>query len=203
MKLALISDTHGMLPSINDFDGASAVIHAGDIGPDHGVREWIRNIYIPWQEELQAKGIPVYATLGNHDFPDKWGDVDGILIDTSVKIKDLNVWFSPWSVKFYDWAWMRNEQDLTEIYNNIPVDTDIIVSHTPPYKIRDSYGDKYCGSKALRVRMQEIPTLKWLICGHIHEARGTTKFNNICVMNVASVDEMYHPLEERITWLEI
>lgn len=205
MKLALISDTHGMLPDPKLFDGADTILHAGDIGPDYSVNQWIQRTYVPWVGKLDTMGIPVYAALGNHDFPNNWNiEVPSIYIDEERKIGDFNVWFSPWSPTFGDWAWMRSESALAEIYADIPADTHIIVSHSPSYQLCDMNAQgEHCGSKALRVRMQELPDLKFVICGHIHEGRGEKAFKNIRVINASCVDEHYSMWDNPITWLEV
>lgn len=202
MKLALISDTHGMLPDPELFDGVDAILHAGDVGPDYNVREWISSTFIPWQDALPC---PLYATLGNHDFPDKWNiEIPNIYLDEERKIGDLNVWFSPWSPTFGSWAWMRSEPALTEICQQIPDDTHIIVSHSPPYQLCDMNAQgEHCGSKALRVRMQKLPDLKFIICGHIHEGRGEKALGGVRVINASCVDEHYSMWDNPITWLEV
>lgn len=202
MKLALISDTHGELPDPELFEDADAIIHAGDIGPDMDVKAWIRNVWEPWVGKVEA---PVYATFGNHDFPAKWGMVDNqIYADTYAVIGGHKIWFSPWSPRFYNWAWMKSEPELSEIYRKIPDDINIIISHSPPYQCCDqNIEGEHCGSKALRVRMQELPNLRYLICGHIHEAYGMKMLGETTILNVASVNERYEPRVDQIVWLEI
>ena len=63
MRLALISDTHGMLPE--DIPDCDAIIHAGDIGPDRNTHQWWDETFRPWAVKA---GVPIYATFGNHDF---------------------------------------------------------------------------------------------------------------------------------------
>jgi len=40
VKVALIADTHSHLPAAGWFDQCSAILHAGDIGPDRGIAIW-------------------------------------------------------------------------------------------------------------------------------------------------------------------
>lgn len=205
MKLALISDTHGDLPQIDLFKGADAVLHAGDIGPDYNVQDWCYSRFHLWHHRLtQDLNIPFYGTYGNHDFPDRWPPYPYIKINELVQIGSKKIWFSPWSPLFGSWAWMLAEPDLMREYEKIPPDTNIIVSHSPPYQICDrTLRGEPVGSKALRVRMMELPQLEYVICGHIHEARGRAKLDQIQVLNVASKDEYYNLRQEPITWLDI
>ena len=64
-------------------------------------------------------------------------------------------------------------------------DVDILVTHSPPYGILDvSNKGNYCGSKALLKEVHRIKP-KLHLFGHIHEARGNTKINQIIYCNVA------------------
>lgn len=207
MKVALISDTHGQLPDPDLFEGADLIIHAGDVGPDYQRPQWFAQAFEPWQHALPA---PLWGTWGNHDFPDKTPAVDNFLISELRGLGGELVWFSPWSPTFGGWAWMRSEPELTEIYSKIPTNTTVIVSHTPPYHLCDwteKFGQVHCGSKALRVRMGELPNLHTVVCGHIHEGgreallkRDDNK--DIRVLNVSCVDEEYRMIKEPIVWVE-
>lgn len=206
MNLALISDTHGQLPDPAMFRGADAILHAGDVGPDYQVDTWIVQTFLPWLHIVQERmNIPFYGTFGNHDFPSKWSmGGEHLHVNTQLVVGDQRVWFSPWSPTFGGWAWMRSEPDLTELYANIPLDTTMIVSHTPPYQLVDKTGrGEHVGSKALRVRMQELPQLTHVVCGHIHEARGDSGIGSIRVLNVACVDEQYEMRRDPIVWLNL
>ena len=213
MKIAMISDTHGLLPDPSLFEGADLILYAGDIGPDRGVEEWINKQFRPWCNTLNEMGIEFWATYGNHDDPKKWGvhpDLP-IVVDGWRILGDLKVWFSPWSVRFGDWHWMLDETRLTEKYAQIPVNCKIVGSHKQMFQARDANVDgTLCGSKALRVRMRELTSPKSiLICGHIHESHGYADTEFADVYNVASLYGLNEPnrfgqqREEPITWLEL
>lgn len=211
IRLALISDTHGMLPDPKLLDGADYVLHAGDIGPDRGVGQWIPFAWQHWCDVIADEhDAEVLATLGNHDFPDKWGGANNIFVNQQLVLHDedtdesVNLWFSPWSPRFFDWAWMKTEEDLAVEYAKIPTDTDILISHTPPFGLCDNTlrGERV-GSRALRQRLEELPNLKHVVCGHIHEGRGKATLDNIIIHNVACVDEYYKPRTPLVTWLEV
>lgn len=205
MKLALISDTHGFLPEIPP--GMDAVIHAGDIAVDQGfVPNYIDEIY-PWAARL---GIPVYATFGNHDFAGQEarippGQPDNLhfLVDKEQLIGGVKFWFSPWSNRFGNWAYMLNEEGLAAKYARIPDDVEIIVSHGPP----KGFGDRtlsleHAGSRSLGHRAVELPNLRYIITGHIHEARGEYQMGRVKVLNVTVVNEWYEHVHAPIV-LEI
>ena len=213
MRIALISDTHGHLPSTELFEGADLILHAGDIGPHYNVQEWQVTTFAPWLHQLRQKmDIPFWGTLGNHDFGKNWGlDLDfPIIVDDVVLARGMKIWFSPWSPRFGNWAWMREEPELTEFYSQIPVDVDIVVSHSPMFGALDANIDgTLCGSKALRVRLREIARTRdisqrpLLVCGHIHEAKGYLDAEFADVYNVSCLDESYQMRPDPITWIEL
>lgn len=210
MKIALISDTHGMLPQPDEFEGADLILHAGDIGPDREVEQWINQTFRPWLRTVREQmDIPFWSTLGNHDDPQYWlphADLP-FLVDDVMLYGGLKIWFSPWSPRFGSWSWMLDESRLTDKYQQIPVNTDIVVSHSPMFQALDAIGGNWCGSKALRVRMRELKPQELdkpiLVCGHIHEAYGKLDLDFATIYNVASVDKYYQPKQERVVWLEI
>ena len=63
------------------------------------------------------------------------------LQDSSVTIGGLKIWGSPWTLFFFDWAFNLYEDQLREKWEEIPEDTDIIVTHGPPL----GYGNKLTG----------------------------------------------------------
>lgn len=213
MKFALISDTHGWLPSVSALQGADVLIHAGDIGPDYNVEDWIVKQWEPWRERVENElDCRVLPTFGNHDFPDKWaGRKLTIYHDEIVRIGGKKIWFSPWSTELPGWAWQKSEPELFDILSTIPKDVDWIVSHTPPFGLLDklAWTGKSVGAKSLRVIMGELPQLTHVICGHIHEGRGIHRWTpdgqsrEIAVMNVACVDEHYELLSRPITWMDV
>ena len=207
MRMALISDTHGMLPRRELFHGADVVIHAGDIAQDYQQQYWLDRVFFPWCERLE---IPIHATWGNHDNPASCNLTQAppnlhIHVDEAVEIGGVKFWFSPWSPVFGGWSWMRSEDNLLERYARIPKDTEIIVSHTPP---RDACDGTYVapgqrlGSTALKVAAAGLPRLRLIVCGHIHDGRGEGELNGVRVLNVSTVDELYRQHEDPITWLD-
>ncbi len=203
MRLVLGSDFHGYLPkSIPEGD---VMILAGDILPNDDVHSFVRNQLNPWL--LNAPVGRVVMTWGNHDW-DAFNERVGImyafvLVEESVMINGIKIYGSPWSLPFNRWAWMAPERTLKKIYQEIPDDVDVIVSHTPPYGMCDkSNGGQFCGSRSLLARMKSLPKLKLLVCGHIHEARGRDGI----VVNASSVgnrEGYYYPRQDPWTVVDI
>lgn len=202
MKVALISDTHGFLPAIPD--GVDAVLHAGDIGVDRDPVRWFSEALYPWARKV---GVPIYATFGNHDrigerlmVPDPIPTNLRFEVDALIDVLGVPVWFSPWSLRFYDWAFMAGEPALRIKYDKIPEKTQVIVSHGPPFGSGDmTLQSERVGSVALLDRMLNLPELKLVVTGHIHEAHGIHRANGMTrVINCTHVNEYYEPVHEPI-----
>ena len=181
MKILHISDTHGF--EYKHPIDADLIIHSGDCSNykdpyrnEHEVRT-----FIEWYSKLP--GIKIYVA-GNHDTSIGKGlirEIDFIdagiiyLQDTQVTINGFKIHGTPWTKLFHYWAFMLPEDKLEDIWNMIPQDTDILISHGPPYDIRDSsYINKFntekCGSTTLANRIQTIKPK--LVCfGHIHSSQ--------------------------------
>ena len=91
--------------------------------------------------------------------------------------KTLKIWGSPHSLFFPQinpkcMAFTDSEYNLTSIYDKIPDDIDILISHGPPAGILDeNFEGHRCGSQALMNAIERIrPRL--VVFGHIHEQGG-------------------------------
>ena len=84
------------------------------------------------------------------------------------------IWGSPWSAAFCSMAFnVPRGPASTQLYAGIPDDTDVLVSHGPPYGILDRIArdSRHVGCDRLRARTAQIrPRLH--VWGHIHEDRG-------------------------------
>lgn len=80
-----------------------------------------------------------------------------------------------------------------QIYAAIPDDTDVLVTHAPPYGILDRDGSILYGSRELLDRVCSIrPRLH--LFGHIHKAHGMTNDGMTVFSNAAIMDEGYDNL---------
>lgn len=46
-----------------------------------------------------------------------------------VELYGYKIYGSPFSVEFYGWAFMKEIPDLKPIWENIPTETDILITH--------------------------------------------------------------------------
>lgn len=231
VKICAISDTHGSLPS--DLPSADILLIAGDVCPavDHSVSfqgQWIGSNLLSWMKAriMKEQFKHIIFISGNHDFFfEDLMDANRedtfrktlpknvhYLRDNMVELEGLKIWGSPWSNFFCDWAFMRYEDGLDEIYSKIPEGLDILISHGPV----KGYGDcieqvrysRYSG-KAVEPKMEHLGSISLLkhidrcspklcLSGHIHSGNHNIveRVNGNSITKFACVsilDEGYKP----------
>jgi len=209
MKITFISDTHSKHKQIGlHLPGGDMIIHAGDLSSMGHYHE-LENFF-KWFSKVDYK-YKIFIS-GNHD----WGfernpsnvkeileDFPDIIYlqDNSVTIEGIKIYGSPWQPWFFNWAFNlpRDGEELKEKWNNIPEDTDILITHGPSYGKLDTTdrSDKHLGCKLLAERITEIKP-KIHVFGHIHPGSGyvydgDTHFINASVLNDRYVYQ-YKPL---------
>ena len=185
MRILAFSDTHGLLPELV-LSGIDRVLIAGDVCPatNHSPafqRLWLEQRFYPWVEALR---IPVYLALGNHDFVDDFTAPQNLRYGTHAVVDDVLL-FS-WTPKFYQWAWMADEDVIARRLDDIMgEDTPPIwVTHSPPYGVCDEVRKAHQGSKALRKAIEwRCPRL--VVCGHLHEGAPEGRIGETDIRNVS------------------
>jgi Icc-related predicted phosphoesterase len=183
MKIWHISDTHGYHDLLSVPSGVDLVIHSGDAA---NYRDPYRNeheyrTFLIWLESLPIRYKIVVA--GNHDSSlerklitstqmlNDYGVI--YLEDESVHIEDLKIYGSPWTPEFNNWAFNKKRNKINKIWDMIPEDTDILVTHGPPkgvMDISDAHGSReihFCGCSALKKKVLKL-NLQFHMFGHIH-----------------------------------
>lgn len=219
MKIIAISDTHrqhddltGRLP-----DG-DLLIHAGDL-TGVGRREEVENV-LKWLW-LQANRYThgVVFICGNHDlsFDPKFNHKDGrarkpewlinslaeiqsegrvhYLENSGVEIDGLKFWGSPITPWFHGDRWGFNKHrgpDIKEIWNKIPLGTDVVITHGPAAYMGDFtiYDKQYVGCQDLRRVLKDIKPMLH-VAGHIHEGYGYSYDECTTFVNASSCDIHY------------
>ena len=97
------------------------------------------------------------------------------LENSFVEIDQIKIWGSPYSATFgYGWAFnVDRGHDSAQIWNGIPTDTDIVITHGPIYGYGDRTANTYenVGCSDLFHRLNELKT-PLHFAGHIHEGYG-------------------------------
>lgn len=210
MIVDVISDLHGHYPKL---EGGDLLIVAGDLtaqdtqGQHNDFREWVS------EQNYKCK----LFIGGNHDnylttyipYPkDIFFRTGTYLCDSGCEFEGLKIWGSPWTLAFKDMNpkckafTCKTEAQLERKFEKIPGDTDILVTHSPPWGIFDEcvQGNqiKSVGSRSLRAQVMCIaPALH--VFGHIHENGGQVKQSVVTkFVNASHVDEWYRPINKPV-----
>ena len=86
---------------------------------------------------------------------------------------EFKVFGSPYSPVKGNWGFQYPPENAQALWGKIPLDTDILITHTPPkFHCDESKDQESAGCEALREALWRVrPRLS--IHGHVHEARGS------------------------------
>lgn len=193
MKIAVLSDQHGSLPTIPKCD---LMVLSGDLtgGNPRGPRDqsdwywyhWLATDFAEWTE-----GAPyTVAVAGNHDTcleQDSPYPIPNFtyLRDSGCEFGGLKFWGTPWVRKWDTLAFNATDEEMGRQFDLVPRDTDVVVCHMPPFGAGDADGRGHCvGCKWVARTVQRVRP-KLLTCGHIHEGRGVYDLYGTRVVNAA------------------
>ena len=143
MTTTLISDTHGLHHQLQ-LIGGDLLIHAGDVSKYGNEIEIIN--FLEWFK-VQPYTYKIFIA-GNHDWFFENATIESIqtilpkniiyLNDSGVEIEGFKIWGSPIQPTFFDWAFNRDRgEDINKHWQLIPANTDILITHGPPFGILD------------------------------------------------------------------
>lgn len=210
MKVTAISDLHGQLPEL---PGGDLLIVAGDITARDEVSEYIEfGIWLGSQNYRRK-----ILVAGNHDnLMVGWEngmmeDVDYVC-DAETTFEGLKIWGSPWTLTFSGMNpdckafTVDTEEELSEKWELIPRDVDILITHMPPYMIGDKIkGGRHVGSRGLYSWLLYVGRPRLHVFGHIHEGYGKHEVFNghddkmVISINASIMNERYEPVNAPIT----
>jgi len=186
MKAVLISDTHFRHEELIIPDG-DIIIHSGDFA----YNDRTSHHFLDWFSSLDFKYRILVA--GNHDAFFEESGKDKIkkmckeyydiiyLEDEAIEIEGIKFYGSPWTVLYSDWHFMKEDIDLIPFWNNIPSDTEVLITHGPQKGVLDVLSHmgrvENLGSSTLAQRIFELKKLRYHIFGHIHGEAGIKEPN--------------------------
>ena len=193
MKIVAISDTHGKHRELTLPDG-DLIIHAGDFC-HYGSQSDLED-FLSWYKMLDYQTKILIG--GNHDFfaaesGDRFRQMlpSGIIYleDSGIEIYGLKIWGSPVQPDLVQWAFGKKRGlPMKAHWDLIPPDTDILITHTPPYGILDqTRSGRSIGCEELTKRIAELD-LRIHIFGHIHGSYGKCKIGNTQYFNASNMD---------------
>jgi Icc-related predicted phosphoesterase len=201
----------------NTLPKGDVLIHAGDtcnIGSESDVRQFVH-----WFQNLKGFDTKIFIA-GNHDWgfekKEPWlkhyindenlSQSDCVYLeDESFTIEDpkfskpIKFYGTPWQPIFLNWAFNVPRENLHLMWEKIPLDTDVLITHTPPQGILDLtlYGDA-TGCSSLRYYVDEKIKPALHVFGHIHEAYGTMTNSNTLFVNASICTRRYLPSNKPI-----
>lgn len=220
MRITCTADLHGNFPELS---GGDLLIIAGDITGNDSVKAWIA--FFDWLR-AQKYRKKIYIG-GNHDnfltqcctneearsLPVPIEDGFEYLCDNGTEFEGLKIWGSPWTKTFPNMNprckafTVDTEKELFEKWSLIPEDTDILITHSPPYgmfdEVKCSYTGhyKHVGSTSLISKWADLEA-KIHIFGHIHEDYGVISDHDghrlVYYINASHVNELYEPVNKPI-----
>lgn len=124
------------------------------------------------------------------------------LEDSGVEIEGYKIYGSPWSPTFYDWGFnLPRGKAILEKWKKIPTDTDILITHGPPYKILDkTISGSYAGCEDLLNEIKNRIKPKFHIFGHIHEGYGVHEEEGTTFINASTCTLSYRPNNKPIVF---
>jgi Icc-related predicted phosphoesterase len=231
MRIVCISDTHSLHKLMkHELPKGDVLIHAGDISNKGGEIDVTNFIY--WFQNIQGFDTKIFISgnhdhcfekinlphhkgdynwLNNLMGPENLAQSDVYYLEDNFMIierpefsRPLKFYGTPWQPEFYNWAFNlpRMGQELYEKWNNIPTDTDVLITHGPP----NGYGDLVnnwrqpnmnVGCELLRNKIEELnPTLS--VFGHIHEGYGVYNNGKTTFVNASICTPDYRPTNKPI-----
>lgn len=194
MIIDCIGCLHGARPKL---DGGDLLIVTGDLTARDSENEMALFDYWLHEQKYAAKIV----IGGNHDnvLAEKRLKLQfgTYLQDSGCSFNGFKIWGSPWSSRFeginpHCCAFTgENDAEIAPYFDKIPDDVDILITHSPPFTIRDTTADgKQVGSPSLMANhIQRLRPKLWAF-SHIHEGYGQegpyqwngTKYVNCSIM---------------------
>jgi hypothetical protein len=123
----------------------------------------------------------------------------GYGVDTENYVK---IYGSPWQPEFHSWAFNlpKDGWELEQAWEEIPEDTDILVTHGPAFGYLDTIMGQYdnLGCELLTKRIKTIKP-KIHVCGHIHSGYGYVFDGDTHFINASVLDEKYQYTQKPLT----
>lgn len=191
MRILHLSDTHNQHRQLRNLPTADVIIHSGDI-TFAGTGEEVLD-FIEWFGTLNYQYKIFIA--GNHDYSLEGKAQERIqnflpdncyyLYNSGVTIKGINFWGIPFFFSL-------DESNVdSKTYELIPDNTDVLITHRPPYGILDQSNHRRYGSIDLLEALNRThPT--YHLFGHIHDNYGIENNKQTTFVNAAVVDTEYN-----------
>lgn len=186
MTILHLSDTHGLHRQLGALPEADVIVHTGDFtfaGAASEVRDFVDWFcHLPYRYKI--------FIAGNHDDCLWSAKIEGLpknchyLCGSGITIDGVRFWGVP----------MFMGDVVSEKYgamlDDVPDDTDVLLTHQPPQGILDLSGKTHYGSPLVLQAVQRIKPEAHLF-GHVHDQYGAENLHGTLFSNAAVVDDGY------------
>ncbi len=207
MKVVVFSDVHGDYHDIK-FPPGDLLIFAGDFSSRGTLDDVV--LFDEWLGMLDYEYKVIIA--GNHDIAlekigkklaSKFIKNAVYLEDEAVIIKGINIYGTPYQPEFNEWSFNmpRDGKELQDKIDLIPNNTDILITHNPPYGILDNVHTDGCqGCKLLMDAVVNRVRPLYHVFGHLHLNNGVFKGKNTTYINCSIMNEDYDVVNSPISF---
>lgn len=182
VRLVILSDTHRSYT--RPIPVGDVLIHCGD-------SELSKNELDAWAADLSHRAK--LSVAGNMDIAlsderkDRKSSFQHVtyLQDNEQVVSGIKFYGSPWTPEFVGVFQLRNSADAQKVWNKVPSDADVLITHGPPAGVLDrtsrgmGVGDRDLLDLVRNVR----PRVHCF--GHVHESYGTLRENGTLFCNAA------------------
>ena len=197
MRILHLSDTHGKHHLLENLPRADLIIHSGDVSWAGTGKEIVD--FVEWFGALHYQYKIFIA--GNHDYSLDRKKAERIqrflpencyyLYNSGITIEGLKFWGIP----------LFLSDDIagrfSQIAEQIPFDTDVLITHQPPCGILDFANRTTYGCPDLLQVVLKIQP-RYHLFGHIHDAYGIQKTAHTTFVNSALLNENYELTNEPV-----
>jgi len=235
VRLVCLSDTHSMQSSIEfRIPDGDILIHAGDFTRYGLVSEVVQ--FNEWLGTLPHKHKIVIA--GNHElsfdpvtidecrfYMEQVGEKENLnksvtdikslltnctyLEDESLHLMGIKFYGSPWQPRFSHSAFnLTRGPELRSVWDKIPSDTDILITHSPPLGVLDRCrkhtadgGTKPAGRSGCEDLLHQVVRRvkpRYQIFGHVHECYGVMTNGETVFINASTCNKKYEPVNHPV-----
>ncbi len=194
MKILAVSDIHGDLKKLYRLvdsldEKPDAVVVAGDLTP-FGPKKLVPQI----KSALKKVSDYVFAIPGNEDPDDVRKLMDKLKLNMHGKKMELD---DTTLVGFEGARWVETGGEIFIKYDPIhkllrSKGKKVLVTHVPPFNTKADklWTGHHVGSPFLRSLIEDYKP-DFVICGHVHEARGVEKLGKTTVVNTGALADGY------------
>jgi len=183
MKIIHLSDTHGLHRSLRNMPPADLIIHSGDAS-EGTAREMYD--FLNWFFGLDYR-YKIFVA-GNHDLCLYGERIENLPADchylchSGVTIEGIQFWGVPY------FASNESNDDTARLITQIPTQTEVLISHRPPYGILDFEKNENWGCLDLLQAVLKIQP-RYHLFGHVHAGYGSEKMQNTTFVNASLISK--------------